>query len=220
MLVDDFEKVERSESLSEQSYISLRQALMTGKISPGEKVTGRRIAKAMGVSLTPAREAIGRLIAEGGLILGTNQAALVPLLTREKFKEITEARILLECLLAENSIKYFSSKKIKEIELIQKRMDNATHGKDFLEILHINSEFHFFIYKLADMPTVFSIVESLWLQIGPTFNSFAPDYLLARGGTKQHEDAIEAIKNSDTKSLCTAISSDIKDASFHLLSMI
>ena len=57
--ISELEKVQRSETLTIQTYSEIKKLLMTGKLQPGEKLTGRQIAKAMNVSLTPSREAIG-----------------------------------------------------------------------------------------------------------------------------------------------------------------
>ncbi|MDP3241084.1 MAG: GntR family transcriptional regulator, partial [Reyranella sp.] len=52
-------------SLRQQVYASLREALTSGRFAPGQKVTFRYVAGVLGVSLTPVREAMRRLVAEG-----------------------------------------------------------------------------------------------------------------------------------------------------------
>ncbi len=217
---DNFGMVERSETLTEQTYRRLRHALMTGKLPPGEKVTGRRIAKALDVSLTPAREAIGRLVAEGGLAPGRNQAALVPRLTKASYKEIIKIRLLLEGLAAENSVPNFDAKKISELESIQKDIEHYTDQKEYLTVQQRNADFHFLIYRTSEMPTLMSLIDAMWLRTGPTMSLLAPEYQISRQGSRNHLDALEAIRSGDAKALRRAIVKDLKDGTRFLVPLL
>ena len=61
---DTFAAVARN-SLSEQAYQQIRKALMVGELKPGQKLNGRDIAVRLGTSLTPVREALLQMVAEG-----------------------------------------------------------------------------------------------------------------------------------------------------------
>ena len=60
-------------SLRRQVYDSLREALTAGRFVPGQKLTFRFVAGALGVSLTPVREALRRLVAEGAFEMQPNR---------------------------------------------------------------------------------------------------------------------------------------------------
>ena len=83
-------------SLRTQVYDSLRQALTTGRFVPGQKLTFRFIAGALGVSLTPVREALGRLVAEGAFEMQPSRSVRVPLMTRARIEELRDIRKSLE----------------------------------------------------------------------------------------------------------------------------
>ncbi|MCX7265128.1 MAG: GntR family transcriptional regulator [Burkholderiales bacterium] len=85
-----------SETLAGQTYLRLHRALMTGGLLPEQVLTIRGIADNCGVSLTPAREAIQRLFAEGALIIENARTIRVPRLDIETYREILKIRLELE----------------------------------------------------------------------------------------------------------------------------
>ena len=82
--------------LHERVYAEMRQAVIAGKFAPGQKLTSRKLAAALGTSDMPVRAAISRLTAEGGLVRMANSTFVVPVLGRQQFKEVMELRALLE----------------------------------------------------------------------------------------------------------------------------
>src|SRR5215475_1089790 len=90
-------------SLRKQVYDSLRAALTAGRFTPGQKLSFRFIAGALGVSLTPVREAVRRLVAEGAFEMRPNRSVRVPLMTRDRILELRDIRVALEGLAAEKA---------------------------------------------------------------------------------------------------------------------
>ena len=103
MAVHRLDLIERSETLTAQVAEKLRAALIGGVFAPGDKITIRAVAKSLGVSLTPAREALSILAAEGALEFGANRTLMVPPLSVDRLAEITRIRIALEGLAAERA---------------------------------------------------------------------------------------------------------------------
>src|ERR1044072_9457936 len=95
-------KLQRN-TLNEEVYQQLKQALMTGRISPGSTMTIRSLAASFGISPMPVREALRRLVAEHVLVLLPNRSVSLPVITRERFREITRIRTSLEGLAAEEA---------------------------------------------------------------------------------------------------------------------
>src|SRR5215468_7993257 len=90
-------------SLRTQVYESLREALTAGRFRPGQKLTFRFVADALGVSLTPVREALRRLVAEGAFEMQPNRSVRVPPMTRAKVLELRDIRMAVEGLAAEKA---------------------------------------------------------------------------------------------------------------------
>src|SRR3954452_1517729 len=85
--------------LWDRAYVSLKSALLAGRLAPGERLVLRKVADDLGISLTPVRDAVNRLVAEkvlehGGL--GPAGGAVVPLLNADQFSQLMTVRSSLE----------------------------------------------------------------------------------------------------------------------------
>ncbi len=85
-------------------YRALRSRIMHGEIDPGQALTLRGIGKEFGVSMTPAREAGRRLVAEGALFLSSSGRVSTPELSNERIEELATLRALLEPELAARAL--------------------------------------------------------------------------------------------------------------------
>jgi len=85
-------------------YRTLRTRIMHGEIHPGQALTLRGIGKEFGVSMTPAREAGRRLVAEGALFLSASGRVSTPELSNERIEELAALRALLEPELAARAL--------------------------------------------------------------------------------------------------------------------
>src|SRR5579863_9207765 len=84
------------QSMQDKVYEQITHVLMRGGFEPGQKVSSRKLAATLGTSDMPVRAALGRLLAEGGLIQNSNGTFSIPLIGRVKFREVMELRALLE----------------------------------------------------------------------------------------------------------------------------
>src|SRR3977135_2754366 len=90
------EMLERPIPLAEAAYEMVAASLMEGGYVPGDRLVARTLAAQLGVSLTPAREAVLRLVSEGALELRNPRTIVVPTLSPQQFKEIYCIRHALE----------------------------------------------------------------------------------------------------------------------------
>ncbi|WP_245518444.1 GntR family transcriptional regulator, partial [Mesorhizobium sp. M1C.F.Ca.ET.189.01.1.1] len=90
-------RIQRASSLAEDVYEAIFAQLMSLKIAPGSRITVDNLVKEFDVSHTPIREALGRLEGEG-LVLKTHLIGYraAPQITRRRFDELYEMRLLLE----------------------------------------------------------------------------------------------------------------------------
>lgn len=88
----------------ERVYRVLRTRIMHGLIEPGASLTLRGIAREFGVSMTPAREAIRRLAAEGALKISSSGRVSAPELSNDRIEELAALRALLEPELASRAL--------------------------------------------------------------------------------------------------------------------
>ena len=83
-------------SAHDRVYRRLRTRIMHGEIEPGAALTLRGIGKEFEVSMTPAREAVRRLVAEGALSLSSSGRVSTPELSNDRIEELAAIRALLE----------------------------------------------------------------------------------------------------------------------------
>src|ERR1700735_541244 len=92
-----------NETMVNKFYQQLRQAIMSGRFAPGQPLSLRGVAEAVGSSTMPVRAALTRLRAEGALIDGPGRALMVPPMTIELIEELRDVRIALEGCVAKRA---------------------------------------------------------------------------------------------------------------------
>jgi DNA-binding GntR family transcriptional regulator len=199
-------------SLRMQVYDSLRAALTAGRFVPGQKLTFRFVAGALGVSLTPVREALRRLVAEGAFEMQPNRSVRVPLMTRARILELRDIRMAVEGLAAEKAAAGANRQQIAnlrrialEIAAARSRGDSATDRQNV-------REFHFALYAIAGQPTLLRVIEGLWLQTGPYMNLLYPDFIRSPRGPQTRARVIRALQAHDAVAARREIENDIRNA--------
>jgi DNA-binding GntR family transcriptional regulator len=203
--------LDRQARLGDMAYDSLKDRLVTGGFAPGDKLTVRAIAQALGVSTTPARDALNRLMADGNLVNAGPKTVVVPVLDRKVLDEITTIRYALEPLAAETGAPHAGKAEIERLEKLQVKINAGLDASRYGDVLKYNRDFHFLIYGLSDMPRLVATIESLWLRIGPSLNCLYPDFAITRHGVSNHLQAIKGLKTRKPAVVRAAVEHDIKD---------
>lgn len=211
-------KVSRVESLGDQAVASLRGALRRGALLPGQRLTVREIADTLDVSLTPAREALNRLLAEGVLDQTPDRVAVVPLLTKERYHEICAIRLNLEGMAAREGCAKLTAADREHLEMVYEQHSVAYRACDAKTSLRLNEEFHFTIYRACAMPTLLQMLETMWLRVGPSMNllftaSHDPNWT---GGT-HHRAMLDAIAAGNAPALARAVRRDLIEGRARLM---
>lgn len=212
--------VVRSKSLTDQAYAQLRRALLFGALKPGDKVTGRQVSQTLGVSLTPAREAIIRLAKEGALEAMPNRAFAVPVLSRSRYQEILKIRLQLEGMAAAEAATHADAEAVEDLVAINERMAEMVRRREYAKGLHYNLNFHFGVYTLSAMPVLVSIINSLWLQTGPTRSLLTPKFQQTLEGYENHKPVIEALRRGDGPAAREALINDLSVGANYVLSVL
>lgn len=216
-LSDKLKKIDKSK-LSDKVYEELKDLLIAGQVTPGERFSLRGLADSTGTSSMPVREAVGRLVAEHALEVLPNRAIRVPLMTKSRFLELRTIRISLEGLAISKAAINRSAtelKKMGEYEQLfeQERQKQDPDGKTAVKF---NKNLHFAIYRASNMPALVKMIEGLWLQIGPVLNydlAINTDRLTNREAQIHHKNMISAIRKKDPNAAVAALVSDLMSAS-------
>lgn len=199
-------------SLRQQVYASLREALTSGRFAPGQKVTFRYVAGVLGVSLTPVREAMRRLVAEGAFEMNPNRSVRVPLMTRDKVLELRDIRMELEGLAAAKAAIAATRNQIAEIRGAAREIIAARNRGDSATDRQKVREFHFAVYAAAGQPTLLRLIEGLWLQTGPYMNLLYPGFISSSRGPAGRLRLIAALQARDASGARREMENDIDRA--------
>jgi DNA-binding GntR family transcriptional regulator len=187
----------------------LRLQLMRSRFRPGEKLKLRTLAEELGVSPTPVREALARLVSEGALEQIDHRSARVPVLSDERLREVCELRCDLEGKAAERAAERAQAADADRLAEIHARMTNARVNGWMSEMLVENERFHMQLCSLAGMPVLLRMIEGLWLQCGPLNAGLQRMRFLHRPEDHPHHEVIRGIRQKDGALARLAVQRDI-----------
>lgn len=193
----------------EAIYKKIRNMILFGEVLPGQGVTILGLKDSVGAGVTPVREAIRRLTAEGALEALGNRRVCVPELSPQRIDEIYFARFALEPKMAQLAAEQITDDGVRLLETLDAKVDQAIATGNIEAYLESNFRFHFALYDMAGTPILRKIVTSLWLQFGPSLRVVS-----GRFGTSNlpdmHSETIEALRRRDSAGAARAIEDDIQ----------
>lgn len=199
----------------ERVYRTLRSQVMHGELPPGQALTLRGLARTFGVSMTPAREAVRRLVAEGALSLSSSGRVATPELTPERIEELASIRALLEPELAARALPRAHFALIDRLAAINAANSDAVIKQDAVAYIRTNLEFHRTLYLRAQAPAMLALTETVWLQLGPTMRALY-GRLRRNEPPPYHRLILGALKAGDEPGLRLAIRTDVTQGLRHL----
>ncbi|QCO56575.1 GntR family transcriptional regulator [Pseudorhodobacter turbinis] len=209
--------VDPNAAAHERLYRTLRSQVMYGELPPGQALTLRGLARTFGVSMTPAREAVRRLVAEGALSLSSSGRVATPELTPERIEELASIRALLEPELASRALPRAHFALIDRLAAINAANNDAVMRQDAVAYIRTNLEFHRTLYLRAQAPAMLALTETVWLQLGPTMCALY-GRLRRNEPPPYHRLILSALKAGDEPGLRLAIRTDVTQGLRHLAS--
>ncbi|RJL00693.1 GntR family transcriptional regulator [Paracoccus aestuarii] len=201
----------------ERLYRTLRGQIMLGELPPGRALTLRGIARDHHVSMTPAREAVRRLVAEGALTLSGSGRVATPALSDDRIEELAALRALIEPELAARALPRAHFALIDRLALMNGRIADAVERHDAVGYIRCNLEFHRMLYLRAQAPAMLAMLETIWLQLGPTMRAL---YGRVRRNEppRHHRMILAALRAGDEPALRLAVRADVTHGLRHLTS--
>ena len=193
----------------ERVYRRLRDMILFGDLAPGQPVTIQGLVARFGVSMTPVREAIRRLTAEGALEFRGNRRVSVPVLDAASFEELALARTAIEPRLVEMAARRAGPSDIAALRRADDALNAAIALGDAKAYMRHNHAFHFALYRLAEAAILLQLAETLWLRFGPLYRVISGRYGTARLIDK-HDEALQALARGDAAAAQRAIRDDIE----------
>jgi len=173
----------------EAVYRELRRAILSGRLGPGERLVVEGFARQMGVSRIPVREAFGRLEASGFIHRPDKKGYTVNELSTEDLQEIIKLRIVLDTMAAEKVCRSSSQETPKRLVEVIERWERVSRD-DIDHFIALHREFHYTIYRGANMPILLQMIDYLWNRSSPYLS-----LRLKESEPKMFDEAIEFHRN-------------------------
>jgi DNA-binding GntR family transcriptional regulator len=153
-----FRMAGQRKSAYEVTRRSIRHAILNGEITPGMRLVQAEVAKQLGVSTTPVREALRDLAAEGLVLFDNYRGAIVHAPHFEEIKEVYEVRLALIPIAIRKAVERIEDREMDKAEKIIVQMDHETDPGSWAEQ---NRSFHATLEGPANSPHLTSILDRL-----------------------------------------------------------
>lgn len=197
--------------LHEQIYTRLKRNLMMGRFVPGQKLPLRILAKSLGTSLMPVRDALQRLESTGCVVSMPNRTMMVPEFSSKQLQDICTLRTILEGAAAERAALLRTQ---EELGALRSHVDDIVRSAETNDIdlfLEANYHFHMLVADMSRLSFIGNLLEPLWMHIGPSVRRSVPNDVLFQSAARHHREVYDAIVAKDPPKAAAAIQRDILD---------
>jgi DNA-binding GntR family transcriptional regulator len=150
--------------MQEIAFESIREAILSGRYAPGERLLADDLARELGTSRMPVREALQRLEVAGLVSITPHRGAVVNELSKEDIVEIYHIRAVLEGLAARMAVPHLGSGDYERLNaLIEEMAAAAAAGPDPELVLRVNRDFHEIIWQAARAPRLHELLQNLYI---------------------------------------------------------
>jgi DNA-binding GntR family transcriptional regulator len=179
----------------------LRRAIVAGQLRPGQRVPQEEIARQLGVSVAPVREALRILEQEGQVTYLPRRGYFVTALQIGDLEEIYELRSVLETRAVRRAIESLDDDALERIVLAARECVDAVEAGDVAAELAANRRFHLAILDSPDHPHTMRLIRLLW----DCTESYRALYYNSpaerRRSTEAHDRIVEAVRERDADRL-------------------
>ena len=207
----DFLKPIQVTTIQEKALEELEQAILSGRIAPGQRLIVEEIARKMGVSRIPIREAFCKLEARGFISREKKRGFIINELSKENLEELMEIRLLLETRAAREGAIRCTDDALQKLGATYDQFAFAEAQNDVDETLRLNKIFHHLIYSQSNKKMLQKLINTVWEMVSPYFhiairkvNSY--DRVL---DIDFHRNMLEGMKQKDPDEVCKWLTKDI-----------
>ena len=146
-------------------FNTLRDAILTGKLVPGERLMENQLADKLGVSRTPVREALRMLELENLVELVPRKGAQVLDMSEKDITNILEVRSALEGLATSVACKKMSKEDLQQLKNMEVDFEKAVADNDVERFVDIDEDFHDLIFSATENDKLINIFRNLRIQL-------------------------------------------------------
>ncbi len=201
-------------------FDTLRQAILTGQLQPGERLMEIHLAEKLGVSRTPIREAIRKLELEGLVTMIPRRGAEVARITEKNLKDVLEVRRALDALCAELACERISNEEKSKLKEACNAFEKATRTKDARVIAQADVALHDIIVEATGNERLVQLTHNLSQQMYRYRFEYIKDESQHDILVKEHRVIYESIINNDKETAAKAAKLHIDNQETSILRQI
>lgn len=185
-------KLVKYPTIGNRVFEYLRQSIVQQKLQPGHPLSEAEVAKQMGVSRQPIREAFIKLAETGLVEIRPQRGTYVTLISQIEVENARFIREVIEVALARRVAIAITNDDIAELEAIIAQQTTVGTAKDYSEFLALDQEFHMRISEIVDCGYAWKVLENLKAQIDRVRFLTLPDKPIADKVIIQHQAIVDA----------------------------
>lgn len=191
--------------LTERAYTYLREGIMRGDFPPGSVLAEEEVAATLGTSRTPVRQALGLLLQEGFVEVGSRRQVVVRGFTPEHKAEILLLREALEAVAVRRACEVMRLEDVDQLHVLLRRMRRAAEDGREEDFLDLDEEFHLEIAQGAQLPILYSLLSQLrgFIRVARLGSRRPPAVL--KQVVAEHEEIVEALEHRDSETALEAL---------------
>ena len=188
-------------SKADHAYEAILQSILDGEYEPGERLVIERLARELGVSVVPVREAIRRLESDGYVTFTRNIGATVTAIDLDRYPETIEAVAALEGIAIGLAAPHLTSTDLRRAREVNDRLRESLTKFDPTQFTRLNRRFHEILYGACPNRHILAILEREWALLDTTRRS-AFTYIPERAArsVQEHDDLLEMIETGANSS--------------------
>lgn len=187
--------------IRDEVYLSIKEAILTGELAPGERISIGRLLQEIGFSPTPIREALLKLEQEGFVSRLPRGGFIVSRFTQKDIDQIFDIRSLLESYAVGLAIQHIKKEDILWLERNIKESEQYIQKKEWNKVSTLNTEFHDYLNGLSKNERLLSIINGLRDQIFQFRSAILRVPMKAKISIDHHKKMIDAIKRREVELL-------------------
>lgn len=204
----------RAGTLSDRAYKDLRDAIMRGDLPTGSVLGETELARRIGISRTPVRQALGRLLQEGLLELGPRRQVIVRGFTPEHRAEILVLREAIEAIAVKRACEAIEPEEIDYLRLLlirQRRLARENRQDEFIDV---DEEFHLKVAEGARLPILLSFLSQLRGFVRVARIGVARPPAVLNQIVDEHERIVDGLERRDADGALTALTEHLHKSDY------
>lgn len=192
------QRITQAKSLSDQAYNVIKEDILNGKFQDNDALPEEKLAKSLGISRTPLRDALRRLSIDGLIILKQGEPARVASFTKERALEYMEIRSLLEVFNIEKIIHKIDDALIQALEENLQAQKQAIEEGTYSDFIETDRTFHLLLASYSGNEELEIMIHRINTGVNRSFiilSKTVPQS--ARPAFDEHVEIVEALKTKN-----------------------